>query len=82
MTRTAAQRYNAKMEKIFEESKILKAKYAPAHAVQLLERMTEKIDRAKAIQKSWGRVTAEDWAELYKMADEARNILEYAKGAK
>jgi hypothetical protein len=75
MTRTAAQRYNEKMHRIFEEAKVLKAKHAPKHAFQVLGRMTEKVKRAYSIQQN---LTQEDWNELNKICREAEEVLEYA----
>jgi hypothetical protein len=81
-THTGAQRYNARMHRIFEEAKKLKAKYAPLHAVQLLTRLTEKVESVNAIQHSGGRVTAEDWSELYAITNESRAVLENVDQAK
>ena len=41
---TATQKYNARMESIFENAKISKRKYAPLHVVQMLTQMTEKVE--------------------------------------
>jgi hypothetical protein len=41
----------------------------------MLARLTEKIERANSIQHSGGQVNAEDWSELYQLANESRAIL-------
>lgn len=46
-----------------------------AQLVNMLTRLTEKTERANAIQHSGGKVDAEDWAELHQLANEARGIL-------
>jgi hypothetical protein len=78
MTRTSAQRYNDRMYKLFERAKELSAKNAPIHAIQILKRMTEKVERANNIQHSGGHLIAEDWAELYALTSQSRGILENA----
>ena len=39
-------------------------------------RLLEKVGRANAIQHSGGTVPAEDWAELHRMVDEGKALLE------
>ena len=78
MTRTSAQRHNDRMARIFEEAKLNNAKNAPLHLAQMLTRLVEKVERANSIQHSGGRVTAEDWSELYCLAIEAKKVLEAA----
>jgi len=73
---TSAQRRNAKMDRIFEEAKIHKAKYAPLRSIKVLERMTEKVERLNSLQHSGGRISAEDLAELSTLTKEARVILD------
>jgi len=75
-SRTAVQRYNDRHHKICEQGRINAIKHAPLHAVQILVRMTEKVERANAIQHSGGTVTAEDWSELYSLTNEAKSVLE------
>jgi hypothetical protein len=41
---TSAQKYNDKMDKIFEDAKKNNVKYAPLHAVILLERLVNQIE--------------------------------------
>ena len=76
MNLTKAQRYNNKLFKMFEDAKVLNAKYAPLHLHHMLTRLVEKVERANSIQHSGGRVTAEDWSELYALANESRAVLE------
>jgi hypothetical protein len=78
MSKTAAERYNTRMHKIFERAKELNAKNAPIHAIQILKRLTEKVERANHIQHSGGHLIAEDWSELYALTNQARSILENA----
>ena len=44
----------------------------------ILERLTEKVARANSIQHSGGKVTSEDWSELYNLVNESRAILRSA----
>lgn len=44
-----------------------------------LERITEKVARANAIQHSGGTIELEDWSELYQLANEARAALAAAQ---
>lgn len=76
MTRTSAQRYNAKMERIFENGRKNNTKYAPLHAFQILAQMTEKIERVNAIQHSGGKVSPEEWSELYALTNRAKAVIE------
>jgi hypothetical protein len=48
--------------------------------LNVLERMTEKVSRVNAIQHSGGAIEAEDWAELYQMANEAQAEIAKARG--
>jgi len=73
---TSAQRYNAKLDRIWEQARIIKAKYAPLH---MLTRLTEKVERINAIHNSEGSVIAEDWLELHALTNEARAVIEEAK---
>lgn len=41
----------------------------------ILERLTEKVERVNAIQHSGGKIQSGDWSELYFLAIEARGIL-------
>ena len=56
---------------------------APAYddALTVMQRLTEKVQRANAIQHGGRRIKAEDWAELYQLANEARAAIEKARGA-
>ena len=78
---TSAQRYNAKMERIFEESKVLKTKHAPLHAIQLLQQMTDKVYAVNAMQSGTAAVVCppEDWSSLSALARSASEVLEYAQ---
>jgi len=51
---------------------------AAPEMAEALQRLTKKVKRANAIQHSGARVLAEDWAELYQLANEARAALEKA----
>lgn len=82
MRTTAVQRRNDRMHRIFEEGRKNNALYAPRHLFQVLTRMTEKVVRADSIQRSGGRVTAEEWSELYMLTNEAKQVLERAKEAR
>jgi hypothetical protein len=55
---------------------------APAYddALAVMERLTEKVRRANEIQHSGQRVKAEDWAELYQLANEAHAAMKKARG--
>lgn len=75
-TVTGAQRYNARMAKIFAQAKANNVKYAPRHLHQMLTRLIEKVERANGIQRSGGVVGAEDWSELFALTSEARAVLE------
>lgn len=76
MTRTSAQRHNAKMERIFENGRKNNTKYAPLHAFQILAQMTEKIERVNAIQHSGGKISQEDWSELHDLTNRAKAVIE------
>ncbi len=78
---TSAQRYNARMDKIFEEAKKNKDRHVPLHIFTMLERLTEKVERANAIQHSGGPIEAEDWSELFMLTNEAKAILHTARNA-
>lgn len=52
---------------------------APA-LLSTLTRLTEKVERANAIQHSGGKVCAEDWGELYMLANEARATIAATEG--
>jgi hypothetical protein len=41
----------------------------------MLERLTEKVERANRIRHSGGRLIDEDWSELYSLTNEARGTL-------
>lgn len=41
----------------------------------MLQRLTEKVERANALQHSGGKVSSEDWSELYALTNEARKVL-------
>ena len=43
-----------------------------------LRRLTEKVERANAIQHSGGAIEPEDWSELYQLTNEARAAIDYA----
>jgi hypothetical protein len=45
-----------------------------------LKRITEKATRANSIQHSGGTIEAEDWSELYALANEARAAINAAEG--
>ena len=53
---------------------------AASELLAALERLTEKVARANAIQHSGGRVRAEDWSELYALEQEARAAVNRARG--
>lgn len=42
-------------------------------------RLTEKVERANSIQHSGGRIHAEDWAELYQLANESRAAIAHSE---
>ena len=46
-----------------------------ADIMNILTRLTEKVERANSIQHSGGRVLAGDWAELYTLTNEARKVI-------
>jgi hypothetical protein len=48
--------------------------------LSVLERLTEKIARANAIQHSGTDIELEDWSELYFLTNEARAAIAKAKG--
>ena len=64
------------MDKIFENAKKLKVNSASRHAIQMLVRLTEKVERVNAIQHSGGYIEMEDWSELYQLTNEARALLQ------
>jgi hypothetical protein len=76
---TSAQRYNAKAERIFARSKVLKTKHAPLHAIQLLQQMTDKVDAVSGTFDRGENITHEDWSELHALTRRAREVLEYAQ---
>lgn len=53
--------------------------FAKATPLNILIRLTEKVERANNIQHSGGRLAKEDWAELYSLTNEARGVIEDAK---
>lgn len=50
--------------------------------LNMLTRLTEKVERANSIQHGGGKVLAEDWSELYQLTNEARDILIGMEGDK
>lgn len=46
----------------------------------MLQRLTEKTQRANEIQHSGGHISAEDWAELYDLSNEAKGLLSTLDG--
>ncbi len=68
MRKTAAQKYNDRMEQIFEQSKILKAKNAGRNALQILEQVTELVEQGFNIEEK---------PSLRSLARHARGVLEY-----
>ena len=78
-TRTSTAKRNERMHRLFEEAEKKKSKYAHINAVQVLRRMTEKVERANHIQHSGGKLMAEDWSELFSLTNEAKAVLEYIK---
>lgn len=76
-SRTAAQRYNAKMHKVFAEAKVNFAKYAPYHMTQELPRLLEKIDRVYRLRLNPVLITEDDWTELHQHANRTREVLEH-----
>ena len=79
MAKTSAQRYNDKMEKIFENAKKMKQKYAKLHAVQLLERLTEQAERFNSLHERKEEITEKDWYDLIITTRYAREVLEIVK---
>lgn len=53
-------------------------KKPPTEPERMLRRLAEKVKRANEIQHSGGRVSAEDWAELYQLVNEAGDVLSRA----
>lgn len=45
---------------------------ASPDTLSMLVRLTEKVERANAIQHSGGSIEPEDWSELYQLTNEAR----------
>ena len=70
------------MDRIFAQAKVNNAKYAPLHAAQLLEQMTEKVVHINAIQHSGCHIGPDDWSELYALANSAQAVLEILKSNK
>lgn len=46
--------------------------------INALNRLTEKVERANAIQHSGGIIEPDDWSELHQLTNEARGVLELA----
>jgi len=78
-SRSAVEKRNERMHRIFEQGRINDKKNAPLHLFQILTRLTEKVERVNAIQHSGGVINAEDWSELYALTNEARPVLETAR---
>ena len=68
MRKTASEKYNDRMERIFERSKILKAKSAGRNALQILEQMTELVEQGFNIEEK---------PSLRSLARSAREVLDY-----
>jgi len=81
MTRSQSQRYNTKMDRLFERSKVLKTQHAPLHSIQLLQKMTDKVYAVNAMQSGTAAVVCppEDWSSLSALARSASEVLEYAQ---
>ena len=76
-SRTAAQRYNARMNKIFENARVNLAKYAPYHMTQELPHLLEKIDRVIRLRLNPALITEDDWTELHQHVNRTREVLEH-----
>lgn len=76
-SRTSAQRYNAKKDKIFEEAKVNLAKYAPYHMTQVLPQLLEKLDKVVQLHLNHALITEDDWTELFQHTNRTREILEH-----
>lgn len=74
-TMTGAQRYNARMERLFETAREQQRQHAPLH---MLVRIVAKVKRANAIQHSGGIIGPEDWSELYFLQNEAESVIQEA----
>lgn len=48
--------------------------------LSILERLTEKVDRAVLIAQSRGIVVSEDWAELKRLSTESKEEISKARG--
>jgi hypothetical protein len=55
-------------------------RHVNAELLAALTRLTEKTERANAIQHSGGRLLAEDWSELYQLSNDARAAIQKAEG--
>lgn len=51
-----------------------------AELLEAITRITEKVKRANDIQHSGTKIPSEDWSELYQLTNEARAVIEKAKG--
>jgi len=71
---TSAQRYNAKMDKLFEDAKVNLTKHAPLHAVQMLEQLTAKVE--SIMRNGNANFTEKDMSELNNIARRSRSVLD------
>jgi hypothetical protein len=76
-SRTAAQRYNDRKDKIFAQAKINLAKYAPYHMTQELPLLLEKIDKVLNLHWSGQIITEADWTELRQHSNRTQEVLEH-----
>jgi hypothetical protein len=79
MRKTAAQKYNDNMNRIFEEAKQNNKKYAPLHLFTMLKDLTQKTEQINKIQHSKSPIPPEIWSELFVLTKQAKSILDKTK---
>lgn len=74
-TRHSGSRKEIQMGKSVRLPLVAELREENAELRSMLERLTEKVERANRIRHSGGRLIAEDWSELYSLTNEARGKL-------
>lgn len=69
-------------ERLDADRDLHKISTAELSVIRMLERITEKVARANAIQHSGKKISSEDWSELYSLQNEAKSVIESAKSSR
>lgn len=78
-SRSAVEKRNERMHRMFEQGEINNRKNVPLHLFQILTRLTDMVEKVNAIQHMGCEIPAEYWSDLYALTREARPVLETAR---